>query len=288
MIFFLRSLQFCCRLIFFAPASVALAFMYLGGWITQAIGKRTRLRTTVIENVKMIFPQSNADQIADKLIENVSYSIFELLCLPFFRKKHFQAIFKWEGTENIDRALKEGKGAIFLTLHAGNYEVVPAALADLGYKVNSVLRAAPDPVFAFLNRCRSHRGVNIINVSEQDMYKETLKVLGRNEIVGTLADTGALEGRHIFYEFLGRKVPVATGWLTLAQRSGAPVVPTLTKKQGRINTIMLFEPFTVTRDNREEAIKRASRIFEEFIKRNPEQWGIFLNSYETKRMIEGE
>jgi len=288
MIAFLKSLQFCFRIIFFAPAGIALSLMYFAGWLTQAIAKRTGLKKTVLKNIKMVLPESQAEQIADNLIKNVSYSIFELLCLPFFKKEHFRSIFKFEGLEHLDQALKQKKGAILLTLHAGNYEVVPAALANLSYKVNSVLRATPEPIFEFLNRCRSHSGVKIINVSEQDMYKETVNVLSQNEIVGTLADTGALEGRHIFYEFLGREVPVATGWLTLAQRSGAPVLPILTRKEGRTNHIILYESFKITKETREEGIKKAGKIFEDFIKLNPEQWGIFLNSYETKRMIEGK
>ena len=144
--------------------------------------------------------------------------------MPFFKNKHYRSIFKWEGLEHLDQALKQGKGAILLTLHAGNYEVVPAALANLGYKVNSVLRATQEPIFELLNNCRSQAGVKIINFSEHDMYRETMNVLSQNEIVGTLADTGALEGRHIFYEFLGREVPVATGWLD-STRSTARLHP---------------------------------------------------------------
>ena len=288
MIILLRSLQFCLRIIFYAPAGSALAAMRFFGWVTQAIAKRTRLRKTVAQNVKMVFPERNAQRIADGLIENVSYSIFELLCLPFFKDRHFKSIFRFEGQPFLDQALREGKGAILLTMHAGNYEVVPAALANLGYRVNSVLRASQDPIFEFLNYCRSKGGVNIINVAEQDMYRETLNVLRKNEIVGTLADTGALESRHVLYKFLDREVPVATYWLTLAQRSGSAVVLILTRKQGKINFIRLYEPFKVTKENRDEVMQKAASVFESFIRQYPEQWGIFLNSYETKRMAQGK
>lgn len=288
MIALLKFLQFCFRIIFYAPAGMALSCMYAAGWLTQAIAKKTRLRKTVLDNVKMVISKGNIEWIADRLIENVSYSIFELLCLPFFKKEHFQRIFKFEGLTYLEQALKEEKGAILLTMHAGNYEVVPAALANLGHKVNSVLRATEEPIFEFLNYCRSHAGVKIVNVAEQDMYKETLNILNRNEIVGTLADTGALESRHVFYKFLGREVPVATGWLTLAQRSAAPVVPVLTRKEGRHNIIILYEPFKITKDNREAGMQKAAKVFEDFIQQNPEQWLIFLNSYETRRMVEGK
>ena len=87
MIAFLKFLQFCFRIIFYAPAGIALSFMYAAAWLTQAIARKTRLRKTVIQNIKTILPQSEAGRIADKLIENTAYSIFEILCVPFFKKK---------------------------------------------------------------------------------------------------------------------------------------------------------------------------------------------------------
>ena len=93
MIAFLKSLQFCFRIIFFAPAGIALSFMYFAGWLTQVIAKQTRLKRTIIKNIEMVLPESNAEQIADNLLKNVSYSIFELLCLPFLKKEHFLTIF---------------------------------------------------------------------------------------------------------------------------------------------------------------------------------------------------
>ena len=288
MIAFLKFLQFCFRIIFFAPAGIALSFMYFAGWLTQAIAKKTRLRKTVIENVKMVLPESDAEQIADKLIENTGYSIFEILCLPFFKEKHRKAIIACTGIENLDQALKQRRGAIMITMHTGNYELFPLALADGNYKMNAILRATNVAIFEIINRSRKASGIQLINVLEKDMYKETIKLLGKNEIILTLADTGALESRYILHPFLGKKVPVATGWLTLAQRSKAPLIPVLIKKEGPKNIISIAEPIKITQKNREESMQKVGKFFEDFISQNPEQWAIFLNSYETQRMIKGE
>lgn len=288
MIIFLVFLRSCFRIIFYAPVKVALSLMYFAGWITQALARKTSLRKAVIKNVRTLLPQSNATQIADKLIRNTGYAIFELLCVPFFNKKHLRSIIKVEGTSHLDQGLKAGKGVILITLHAGNYEIIPAALANDGYTINTIARNTPDPIFDLLNHSRTQGGARVINVAEEDMYRETLSHLNKNEIVGILADTGALEGRHEFIDFLGKKVPVATGWLTLAQRSQAAVIPILVKKEGRKNTVTLYAPIKITRNNRSQAMQEAGKVFENFIRQNPEQWLIFLNSYETKRMVEGK
>jgi KDO2-lipid IV(A) lauroyltransferase len=288
MTIFLSLLQLCFRVIFFAPAGIALSLMYFCGWLTQAIAKKTRLKRIVAENIRLVLPQGNAGQTAEKLIRNVSYTIFEILCLPFFRKKHYASVFSWQGLKNVEQALKQGKGAIILTMHVGNYEAVVPALSQQGFPLNVVLRATQDPLFEIANRSRSCQGAKLINILEEDMYRGSQTALAKNELVYLLADTGALESRHELREFLGQKVPVATGWLTLAQRAGCPVIPTLAQRQGKKNLITFYEPFQVTKENREQVLERAGKIFEDFIRENPDHWALFLNAYETQRMVQGK
>jgi lauroyl/myristoyl acyltransferase len=287
MIIIVKLLQFIFRIIFFLPAGAALALMRGAAGLTQAAAKRRKLKKIVEQDIRLMFPQIDCVRAADRLIANTSRTLFEVLCTPFFKKKHYHAVFKWQGLDILDRALQEKKGAIILTMHAGNYEGIVPALSNLGYKINAVLRATDDPLFAVVNRSRSARGANLINVLEKDMYRETLKCLKNNELVFLLADTGALESRHELREFLGKKVPVATGWLTLAQRADCPVIPSLSKREGRSNLITLHQPIRVTKDQREEALQKAGRVFEDFIRQNPDHWGIFLNAYETERMVKG-
>lgn len=288
MIIFLKFLQFIFRIIFFLPAGVALAWMRAAGWFTQAIANKTPLRKTVANNIKMLQPQSSANILAKKLISNFSYTIFEVLCTPFFNKKHFVRLISWQGLEHLEKSLQISKGAIILTMHVGNYEIIPMSLAHLGHKMNTVLRATDDPLFEIVNRSRQHGGVKLINILEQDMYKESLNILKQNELIFLLADTGALESRHELFNFLGKEVPVATGWLTLAQRAGCPVIPTLCRRLGRRNLITFFEPLVVTKDNRDEIKQKAAQVFESFVRENLDEWGIFLNTYETERMVAGK
>lgn len=262
--------------------------MYFGAWLTQAIAKITKLRKITIENVKMVLPKRNSVQIADKLIKNVSYSVFEMMCFPFFKKKHLQTIVKLQNLEYLDRAVKENMGVIIPTMHVGNYELICITLANLGFKMNAVLRATEDPIFKIVNKSRSAGGVKLINVLEEDMFKETLKVLNKGEVVGMLADTGALESRHVFIEFLGKKVPAATGWFTLAQRAQCIIVPMLARRERRKTIATFFEPFKITKETREDSVKKLGKIFNNFVSEYPEEWLIFLNSYETQRMVSGK
>ena len=223
MILLLKILQGFFSLVFRLPARVALSIMYSSAWLLQAIAKMTPLKKSVINNIKLLLPQSPAKQIASKLIKNVSYSAFELLCFPFFKKEHSSPVFAFEGKDHLDQALAEKKGVILLTIHAGNYEAAGSLLPTHDYKVTGILRATNDPIFELVNQSRQAGGAKLVNILQGNMYQESLKALANNEIIYLMADTGALESRHEYLRFLGKSMPVATGWVTLAQRSGAPV-----------------------------------------------------------------
>ena len=289
MISFIKFIQFIFGLIFRLPATLAIHSMRLAAEAVYRIARLTSIRKTVIANMRRLLPNSAAAPLADKLLRNFSHSIFEVLCAPFFQPKHLEMICKVSGTENIDLALANCKGVIFLIMHTGNYELIPAALTSRGYHITSILKAPHnDPLFKLLHRSRSYCGTEQINVLEGNMYRQALQALARNRCVCLLIDTGALEGKHEIFQFLGKRVPVATGWLALAQRSGAPIIPLISKRDGDKVAFSIGDPLTVKKDNREEILRRVGAIFENFIKNHPEQWGIFLNEYETKRMVEGK
>lgn len=285
MLILLKTLQFIFSLIFLLPPAIAIRLMHFASEITYQIARLTKIKKVVSRNLSHFFPGADTKSLADKLLKNTSYSAFEVLCLPFFKEVHLKTLCKINGQENLDLALSRRKGVLILLMHTGNYEIVPSLLSSLGYRVNSILKAPRDPIFKLLSRSRGHMGVKIINVLEEDMYRESLKALGDNEIVGLLIDTGALEGKHEFFSFLGKQVPVATGWLTLAQRSEAAVVLAFPKREGEKNIVSFNEPFTVYRDNRQEVMQKVRQFFENQIRSHPEQWAMFLNGYEVKRML---
>ncbi|MBU0502644.1 MAG: lysophospholipid acyltransferase family protein [bacterium] len=285
MIYLIKILQFLFKIEFFLPARIALFEMYNFAWFCHIIIRALPIKKLIARNFSLVFPDKETKKLANNLIKNTCYSIMEIMCVPFFKKKHYDLVFNIEGQENLDKGLGRGKGIILLTLHAGNYESAGNALAMKGYKINGILKVTDDPLFEIINKSRKKGGAKLINVLEQDMYKATLKVLADNEIVYLAADTGALDSRHEEFEFLGKRVPVATGWITLAQRSEAAIIPIFVKREGRKNTIKLSPPLSINSNNRETTIRQILDIFENHIKENPDHWGMFLNAYETERMV---
>ncbi len=242
----------------------------------------------VNKNLSLVFPErKDLDKLAGQILNNIARSLTEILCAPFFKKAHWQARFVWEGLENLDTASKNGQGVMLLNIHAGNYELMGMALIRRGYPLVGVVRSTDNPLFKLLDEIRLSAGGELINVKDDDMYREALKTLAENKIIFTMVDTGALESRHLMIKILGRQVPVATGWLTLAQRAGCAVLPATTHRVKDKIIANFGQPFFITKENRDAVIKQTAEFYDKFLTAHPEEWAIFLNSYETKRMVNG-
>lgn len=288
MIGLLYFLQFFFGLVFrFTPPRAAVGLMRLAGNITFQIARLTPVKRTVSDNYRAFFPEADAAALADGLLYDISQSIFEVLCFPFFKDSHFSLVCRLEGKENLDQAFASGTGVLLLTMHTGNYELMLVLIPHLGYPVNPVMKApVGDPLFDLINRSRAATGSKLINVESSNMYRESLARLADHEIVGIMLDTGARESRHETVVFLGKKMPAATGWLTLAQRSAAALCLVTCRRENDKLVVGIEPPFQITAANREEKQEEVRRHFDNFVRAHPDQWALFLNKDEIGRILD--
>ncbi|MGB9613506.1 MAG: hypothetical protein ACPL4K_04965, partial [Candidatus Margulisiibacteriota bacterium] len=112
----LTVIQLILRAIFLLPPPTALFLMYFWAEIIYKISLLTPLQSIVASNISLFFPEADGKLLARKLLRNFSYSIFELLCFPFFDESHLQIMVKCQNLENVDWALAERKGAIIASM----------------------------------------------------------------------------------------------------------------------------------------------------------------------------
>jgi KDO2-lipid IV(A) lauroyltransferase len=289
MILLVKALQALLRPFFWGPAGLGFWAISVTAWKICLIAALFGIRRMVRDNLRLVFPASkDIDHLAKNLISNIAQSLVEILCAPFFSREQWQRRFVWDGLEHLDAAVKSGKGVMLLNIHAGNYELMGMALFRRGYPLVGVVRSTDDPLFKLLDEIRLSAGGELVNVKDDDMYREALKILAERKIIFTMVDTGALESRNTKLKILGQEVAVATGWLTLAQRAGCAVLPATTHRQDGKLVATFGQPFFVTKDNRDAVIIQTADFYDRFLTAHPEEWAIFLNSYETKRMVTGK
>jgi len=218
----------------------------------------------------------------------VDYTRMDLL-----RENNLNALVNvFQGKEYIDQALSQGKGAMILTAHLGNWEMGGVFLTLLGYPLNVI--TAPD-MAADLHNYRVHlrQGQKIKVITLNDTLSSSLavlKALKDNELVALLGDRELL-GKGIPVKFFGQKVFFPIGPALLAHLSEATLIPTFVLMDGDGKYRCLAEPPLPVQKtgNRDEDLavnaQRIAGVMEKFIHSHPDQWFTFYDYFSRHRAL---
>lgn len=262
---------------------------FLAYWIAErltdfyflvSIGGRPKLyKKAIFHNLSLILDKDEKNlgvrETARCSYYNFSRYLREFFWLPGLDRRKFLCLVTPVELENLDYALSEGKGALLLSIHFGNWEWGGIGIALAGYKVNFLVRKHRNKwTNKLYYRIRKKMGVRVLFLEQ---LKEAIKALRRNEILTVLADEDVGEGVEV--EFFKHKINLPAGPFRLARRTGAMIVPGFMvrdKKDNRQRTIM-ERPFKVKTDcGEEESVKEAANRFiqlvEEYLYYYPDHW----------------
>jgi KDO2-lipid IV(A) lauroyltransferase len=265
------------RLFLLIPYKVALGigrlFGYLGYLILSGYRKLTK------RHLRLAFGSSKTDEEIDRIAKevfiNLGIGLSEIFSLPKL-KKRLDGIVEVKGIENIDRALKEGRGAVVISAHLGNWELVPMYFAYKGYPANIVAR----PIYyekydEWVRFLRNSMGVNVIYRTESP--KKLLALLKKNELVGIMPDQDIDSIEGVFVNFFGRKAYTPTAPAKLALAAKSPLIPLFILRNHNKHTIYVENPIYVNNGEDKEAAvlsytQEWSDRVESYIRRYPGQW----------------
>ena len=181
-----------------------------------------------------------------------------------------------EGRDHFKAALAQGRGVIGLTGHIGNFELMPVAMTLLGIKLTIIAKKIKSQmVDEVLEEMRAVDGVTYL--STRNAYRDCLKALRRNEMVGMIIDQNMTRSEGIFVDFFGKPACTSPGLAYMAAQSKAPVLPMFIYRQpnGR-HTLKILPamepPLDRTPESIHAATQRYTQILEAAIRETPEQW----------------
>jgi len=200
----------------------------------------------------------------------------EVLQFPRLTSENLDRLVAFEGKQNMDSALKIGRGAIILTAHFGNWELLGASLALSGYGISFIVRPVRSPrLDALVNRNRESMGVGCIPRGRS--VRDALRCLKRNELLGILADIDTrVDG--VFVDFFGRPAFTPRGPVSIALRTGAVLVPAfIIRQKDDTHRVVIKKALELKITGAlEEDIRvntaRFTKIIESYIREYPEQW----------------
>ncbi|MDD2689834.1 MAG: lysophospholipid acyltransferase family protein [Candidatus Omnitrophica bacterium] len=239
-------------------------------------------RRRIKENLNTIFPKKSSREIRRlriRMVRNFAKYVVDFFRCEKLDKEYIAKYIKIENMHYFDQALSRGKGVIVLTAHLGNWELGGVVLALLDYPLWVVARPHKDKlVDNFFNFQRQRKGVNVIPLGKA--VRASLNLLKENKMVALAGDRDFTE-KGIIMDFFGKPTILPEGPAALALKTGASIVPGFMLRNEndeftlRIEKPLEFSPTGDKKKDLSEIILRYKNIFEDYIRKYPDQWYMF-------------
>jgi KDO2-lipid IV(A) lauroyltransferase len=260
------------------PLKVGLAYGAFLGWLTYDV-LRVRRRVT-LDNLRNALGDQTTEQervaIGRRTYMNFGRFMIEYSRFPLLSKDNIRSFVEFRGLEHLDRALERGKGAIILSPHFGNWELLGISFQLIGYTMNFLVGEQHNKaVDNLMNDLRRSSGVTII--PKGYAIRGVIQALRRNELLGLLADQDA-RGRGCFVEFFGRPASTPRGPASFALKTGALIIPSfIIRKTGGRHVLVLEEPIeALPTDDREADVHKYTQahvsVLERYVRMYPDHW----------------
>jgi len=223
-----------------------------------------------------------------RMLVNYAYYLIDLFNFNDGRREELSELLSGQtGYDRLTAVMSEGKGAIMMTAHLGNWEMGGAILSKLGHPVNIVY--FPDQSGSLeedRTRARLMAGVKEIRLEPGTMSPiAMLKALRSGEIV-------ALQGDKLYgdpgikVDFFGEPAYFPKGPVILSLVSGAPIVPSfIVMDRDAKYKVIIDEPlYPVNTGDRDTdtatMLKRVVSVLEKYIGEYYEQWYCLTDFWE--------
>ena len=246
------------------------------GWLATPKWRRYMAKENVKECLGV--SETEAERIAKESVTRFGRMLIEVLRYPLINQANFRNLVHFEGLEHLEEAYAEGRGVIMCTAHYGNWEMLGASMALLGYPILSITRKQNDgDADRFINEYRKMVGQHVTYNHGKSSMLSIGRYLKDKHLVGILYDQdSAHTGEHL--ELFGKPARVPDGAAQLARVFKAPIVPLFMHNQpdGTLTAVIHpcfhADPQLSREENSHVIMEKLIRIAEEEIRRDPAMW----------------
>lgn len=248
------------------------------GWIVKRIAPLLSQNKTVKRNLRMAFPDWSEDKvnrIAKASWESVGRTAGELPHLPKIHPYQGDRV-EVVNASGLDAVERADKGAVFISGHFANWEVMAAVICRRPVDCLVTYRALNNPhIDRRINKVRHEYGIGVLAPKGLGT-RELMRALSSGKSVALMNDQKFNKGLSV--PFFGRNAMTAPGPSRLAQKFSVPIIPMSTVRTGPARfRVTVHEPITLDPSLSGEAavedcVRRITKFIEDQVRAYPEQW----------------
>lgn len=191
-------------------------------------------------------------------------------------------------TDYINSVDRNGRGAVIMTSHSDNWELMGGAFAQNGIPLVGVAKKQrSNGADRFINEYRTNIGMHI---TYHKGVREMFKMLEDGHFIGLIMDQDV--GRHdgTVVKFFNRATDYFTGAASMSRFKSIPIFPAfMHRNPDNTHTLEIQPPLIVTKSKDKRAdiqqmTQRLATLTEEHIRRYPEEWFWLHDRWKSMRV----
>lgn len=258
------------------------------GWRAGALARCIELctfiarprRQVALANIDIAYPGCSGDfkeKILREVYRHLAWMTAETLALQKDPAQCLEWVAATEGEDLLARAAGGGKGAVLLTGHLGNWELLAAWLCQRGYPLTAIIRDPDDADYReTISEFRTRVGLKTL--PKQANMKTAVDLLRRGGFLGILSDQLAGRSEGIRVPFMGKPTYTFAGAAALGILAGSPILPVFSYRVAPFRHRVIVRPpipFPEEGDRKArilELTRRCNGAIEDAIRTEPGQW----------------
>ncbi len=249
-------------------------------------------RNVVIKNCKTVGINPNP-----ALIKKIYKEIFKSFLEMFYAERVDENFVKehviCKNEEEIWEFYKKNPKLFVLTGHIGSWELLNP-VSYMYFKVNIALigrKLKNRKLDELITKIRHINGN--IYIKHKNALKEMVKCINEDIPVGVLLDHSSLPKNAIFVEFFGIKTSFIAGAVTIAVKKNIPFKPFFLIRKGINYELVHYPPIypdnsLETKDRIYKLAEDINKVYEDIIKKYPEQWFMLHKRFKRNMGENGE
>jgi KDO2-lipid IV(A) lauroyltransferase len=251
-----------------------------GARLLGALGPLMPAHQTALKNLRLAFPNETERWRADvarAMWAGIGRSAGEFPHLGEIRPYAEDGRIEVAGVERLDAVKSSGRGAVFISGHFANWEIMAAAITQRGVVCHVTYRPANNPIIdKRIIAIRETYGAKLQSAKGKEGGMGLLRGLSRGETVALMNDQKYNEG--VAAPLFGHNCMTADGPTRLAMRYAVPLIPFSIRRLGSARyRVAIHDPIAIPDDpDPNQAVRSTVRAVNAFMEARileaPEEW----------------
>ncbi|MAJ33838.1 MAG: hypothetical protein CMF95_04785 [Candidatus Marinimicrobia bacterium] len=232
------------------------------------------------KNLKIAFPLLQDKELNKIVQKTYKFFVHNLIEFCAFPTSINEIKLEIKGEKYIEKALKKSNGLILVSGHFGSWEVLGNWIGkNFPIFTGVAIKQKNLGAHKFFLEQRELSGTR--HIFKKDSINKMYDVLSQNGILGLVSDQDA-KRNGVFVDFFGKKASTPKGAALFHINKNSPIIVALCNQINYKNYKINFIPVNTLDKGVQEITQTYTKILEENIIKNPEQYFWFHRRWKTK------